>query len=172
MKPAHENSDYILYLASYPPRECGIATFTQDLATAFDKKWNPAVKSRIAALNDAPHAIYNYGNKVIDQLIATELPEYVKLAKKINARADVRMVNIQHEFGLFGGEWGDYIIPFLQALTKPAVVTFHSVIANPEDHLRNVVRAIAQYSRALVVMNKLSEKTLVREYGISKSKMS
>src|SRR3989344_1539163 len=138
MKSSSNKSEYILYLASFPPRECGIATFTQDLSSAFDKKFNPAIKSRIAALNDESHTIYNYGNKVIDQIVATELPEYVKLAKRINARDDIKIVNIQHEFGLFGGVWGDYIIPFLQALEKPVVITFHSVMSEPDDHLRNV----------------------------------
>ncbi len=171
MKLSGSQSEYILYLASFPPRECGIATFTQDLSVAFDKKFNPAIKSRIAALNDERHTIYNYGNKVVDQIVATELHEYVKLAKRINSRDDIKVINIQHEFGLFGGEWGDYIIPFLQALEKPVVITFHSVISEPDDHLRNVVRAIAEHSMSLVVMNKLSEKTLITDYKISKQKI-
>lgn len=165
-------SDYILYLASYPPRECGIATFTQDLSTAFDGKFNPAIKSRIAALNDEPQTIYNYGAKVVDQIVATELPQYVKLAKKINSQENIKIVNIQHEFGLFGGEWGDYIIPFLQSLEKPVVITFHSVLTDPDEYLKNVVCAIAEYSKSLIVMNKLSEKTLIKEYGVPRQKIT
>lgn len=166
------SSEYILYLASYPPRECGIATFTQDLATAFDKKFNPAIKSRIAALNDESHTIYNYGSKVVDQIVATELPQYVKLAKKINAREDIKIVNIQHEFGLFGGEWGDYIIPFLQALEKPVVITFHSVLRDPDEHLKNVVRTISEHSKSLIVMNDLSRITLIKDYGVQRQKIT
>lgn len=169
---ATNKSEYILYLASYPPRECGIATFTQDLATALDRQFNPAVKSRIAALNDEPQVIYNYGPKVVDQIAATELYEYVKLAKRINADESIKIVNIQHEFGLFGGKWGDYIIPFLQALEKPVVITLHSVMSHPDEYLRNVVRTIADYSRALIVMNKMSKYTLIREYGVSRQKVS
>ncbi|MBI2035178.1 MAG: glycosyltransferase [Candidatus Liptonbacteria bacterium] len=172
MQKSNGKSEYIMYLGSYPPRECGIATFTQDLTNAFDKKFNPEVKSRIAALNDGPQAIYNYGARVVEQIAATELHEYVKLAKKINGREDIKILNIQHEFGLFGGEWGDYIIPFLQALEKPAVITFHSVISEPDEHLRGVVRDIARYSKALIVMNKLSGKTLVADYEIPKSKIA
>ncbi len=172
MQKSNGKSEYILYLGSFPPRECGIATFTQDLTTAFDKKFNPAVKSRIAALNDGPQAIYNYSSKVMEQIAATELHEYVRLAKKINSREDVKIINIQHEFGLFGGEWGDYIIPFLQAIEKPVVITFHSVIKEPDDHLKNVVKDIARYSQTLIVMNKLSEKTLITDYGVPKSKIT
>lgn len=148
-----------------------MATFTQDLSTAFDKKFNPTVKSRIVAINDRPTSIYNYNSKVVDQIAATELEQYVKLAKRINKREEVKLINIQHEFGLFGGDWGDYLIPFLQALEKPAIITFHSILPNPDDYLKNVVRFIAEHAKAIVVMNNLSQDTLVQEYQIPRSKV-
>lgn len=172
MKRNHPSSqNCILHVSSYPPRECGIATFTQDLANAFDKAFNPAIKSRVAALGDQPTSFYNYGPRVMDEIIATELGHYVKIAKKINRREDIKLINVQHEFGLFGGLWGDYIIPFLQTLEKPVIVSLHSVIASPDENLYNVMRSIAESAGALVVMNKLSAEVLVRDYGIQKSKI-
>jgi glycosyltransferase involved in cell wall biosynthesis len=164
-----KKSNRILLLSSYPPRKCGIATFTQDLSSAFNKKFNPIVKAEICALNDY---IYNYNNNVIYQINAAELENYVLLAKKINSRNDIKLINIQHEFGLFGGEYGNYLIPFLQALEKPIIVTFHSVISKPSSNLKRIVKAIVNRCRAVVVMNKFSQEVLEKDYKIPQYKIN
>ncbi|MFH1968167.1 MAG: glycosyltransferase family 4 protein [bacterium] len=170
IKPFKEKKqNHILFLSSYPPRKCGIATFAQDLSSAFNKKFNPVVKTEICALNNS---IYNYNNNVIYQINASELENYVLLAKKINSRNDVKLINIQHEFGLFGGKYGDYLIPFLQTLEKPAITTFHSVISKPNNDLKGVVKAIASRCRAIVVMNKFSQETLEKDYNIPQYKIN
>jgi len=161
----------ILYISTFPPRECGIATFTQDLTAAFNKKFNPIVRTQVCALNELPTSIYNYEASVVNQIAATELENYVFLAQKINESKAIKLVNIQHEFGIFGGKWGDYIIPFLQALEKPAVVTFHSVIPNPEESLKRVVKKITAESKAIVVMNKISQKILTEYYNVPQYKI-
>lgn len=166
-----KKSNQILILSSYPPRECGIATFTQDLLTAFNKKFNPLVKTQVCALNEQATSIYNYNSNVVNQIPAIELDNYVDLAKKINASNNIKIVNIQHEFGIFGGKYGDYLIPFLQTLEKPVIVTFHSVIPKPDKYLKKVVQIIAEKSRALVIMNKLSQKILLRDYNIPQYKI-
>jgi len=171
MKKKSPSNNTVLYLSTFPPRECGIATFTQDLTEAMDKWFNPAVKSSIVALNETPFNFYRYGKKVVNDIPANNLEHYVALAQHINERDDVKLVNIQHEFGLFGGEWGDYLIPFLQVVKKPVVTTFHSVLPNPTDHLMNVVRFICEKSAAVIVMNSLSKETLSQTYGIPKSKI-
>ncbi len=169
MKPAPKN--IILHLSTYPPRECGIATFTRDLAYHFDKHFNPITKTKVAALNETQTAIYNYSPKVIDHIPANNLENYVELAKRINQRPEVKVVNIQHEFGLFGGNWGDYLIPFIQVVKKPKVVTFHSVLPEPDAHLKHVVRLINKNADALVVMNKRSVDVLINDYKIEPDKI-
>jgi len=159
----------ILILSTYPPRECGIATFTQDLLVAFNKKFNPVIKAEICALNDR---IYNYNSNVAYQIDSAELEGYVSLAREINSKDEIKIVNIQHEFGLFGGEYGDYIIPFLQALEKPVVTTFHSIIPKPDKKLRKIVSAIIEKSNAVILMNSLSEETLVKDYKICSNKIT
>ncbi len=166
------SSYQVLQISSFPPRECGIATFTQDLVFALNKKFNPVVKTRVVALNDQPTSIYNYSKLVTQEISATDLGHYVRLAQEINRRSDVKLVNIQHEFGLFGGEWGDFIIPFLQALQKPAIVTFHCVLPNPDEHLRKVVSSIAEFAKVIVVMNTRSAETLETDYALPKSKLA
>lgn len=163
---------HILFISSYPPRECGIATFTQDLTTTLDKKFNPLVKTKVCALNEQATSIYNYNGNVMHQIAATELENYVSFAQRINARNDIKLVNIQHEFGIFGGRWGNYLIPFLQALKKPIVITFHSVIPRPDHYLKKVVRLISDESQAIVVMNKFSQKILIKHYDLPQYKIS
>ncbi|MBI2033825.1 MAG: glycosyltransferase [Candidatus Liptonbacteria bacterium] len=164
-------SNKILYLGTFPPRECGIATFTNDLTTAMDLKFNPQTKSEITAINDDSATIYNYNQKVSNQIAASDIENYVSLAEKINARDEIRVVNIQHEFGIFGGAWGDYLIPFLQVIKKPVVTTFHSVLPEPDDYLKNVVKIITSKSAAVVVMNEFSRDLLVNTYGAQGSKI-
>ncbi len=171
MKKINSLGNVIVYLATYPPRECGIATFSQDLVTAIDKRFNPATKSKVIALNESDTSIYNYDNRVIEQIPASSLERYVTLAEEINSQERIKLVNIQHEFGIFGGSWGDYLIPFLQVLKKPVVVAFHSVISKPDDYLKKVVALIAEKTRAIVVMNKHSKEVLEKEYQVPRSKI-
>ena len=173
-----ETINNILYISTFPPRECGIATFTKDLAQAFDQKYNPVVKSQIIAINEYPTSIYNYDRDVVDQISASELESYVALAKKINKLDEIKIVNIQHEFGLFGGDWGNFLIPFLQVVEKPIITTFHSVLPlsdkkfrDQTNVLRNVVAAIAAKSSSIVVMNRFSQEILEKDYKIPRSKI-
>ncbi len=173
-----QSANKILHLSTFPPRECGIATFTQDLIFAFDRKFNPKIKSQVLALNDHSTSIYNYDKKVMDEIPSADLESYVSLAKKLNRMDDVKIINIQHEFGLFGGDWGNYIIPFLQVIEKPVVVTLHSVLSIKDgrlgkrnSYLKKIINSIAEKSSALVVMNKFSQEILESEYNIPSSKI-
>ena len=109
----------IIYLSSFPPRECGIATFTADLTAALDNLLENVIDSRIAAINDDAVSHYHYPREVILELDPQSELDYIRLAEKINKMADVKLVNIQHEFGLFGGKYGAYLFGFLDALKKP-----------------------------------------------------
>jgi glycosyltransferase involved in cell wall biosynthesis len=160
----------VAFLSNYPPRECGIATFTQDLITVLNKKFNPKMKSRVIALNDEED-FYNYNNKVIMQLNKDDVADYISIAKRVNHSKSIRIVCIQHEFGLFGGPYGSYIIPFLETVEKPVVVTFHSVLPNPDEMRRKVVRFIAAKSAALIVMANIAVDILNKDYGIDRNKV-
>jgi len=168
---AQKKIPWILYLSTFPPRECGIATFTSDLSRAIARKAS-LFKTKIAAINKGAVNIYNYPNQVILEINDSNIQEYIDAAKKINAESSIQIVNIQHEFGLFGGEWGSYLIPLLAALKKPTVTTFHSVIPGPERNLKNVVRSIARYSHCLVVMTENAKKILEKDYRIKTKKIS
>ena len=158
---------WVLYMSTFPPRECGIATFTKDLTTAMDKRFNPTLKSKILALNDNGSSFYNYGSKVKLTLNDSYIEQYLDTAKRINEDGRIRLVSIQHEFGIFGGTNGDYLIPFLETLHKPVVVTFHSVIPRPDPDRLRIVRAIAKRASGIVVMAQSAVRILQRDYGVT-----
>jgi glycosyltransferase involved in cell wall biosynthesis len=162
----------IVYLSTFPSRECGIATFTADLTAAMDDLLGPVIESRVAALNLDDVSRYSYSRKVIFQINQHSEQEYIKTAKSINDMNEVKLVNIQHEFGIFAGEYGSYVISFLSELKKPSVVTFHSILPSPDEKLKAIVRLIAEKASGLVVMTNLSREILIREYGIAEEKIS
>ncbi|MFA6551189.1 MAG: hypothetical protein WCV41_01520 [Patescibacteria group bacterium] len=89
-------SPCILYVGTFPPRECGIATFTQDLVDAIDKEFAPGLKSKILAINDNGTSLYNYPRKVCCQINESEMEHYLRRAKEINAAPEIKLVSIQH----------------------------------------------------------------------------
>ncbi len=161
----------VLYMSSYPPRECGIATYTRDLVRAIDKKFSPCLESKILAINENGSSIYNYCSKVKYQINQTEIEDYINVAKKINKDESIKLINIQHEFGLFEGEWGDYLLAFLEVLKKPVVVTFHTLIPNPNPKLKKVVQAIASRCEKIIVMAETAFDYYEHDYGLKKNKL-
>jgi len=158
--------DVVLFMSTYPPRECGIATFTKDLVTAVDHRLSQVIDTGIIALNHNGVNIYNYPKKVQYEISDSDLNDYIEVAEEINKRGDVKLICIQHEFGIFGGEWGDHLLMFLEKIKKPVVVTFHSVLPNPNDKLLRVVREIGKHVEDIVVMTKTGIDILRETYGL------
>jgi glycosyltransferase involved in cell wall biosynthesis len=169
MMKSKKRGAWILYAATYPPRECGIATFTRDLVTAVDKKFSPRIKPKILALNNDVSSIYNYPEDVIFQIDDADIQEYIDVAKKVNKTNAVKLVNIQHEFGIFGGEHGSYLIPFLETLEKPVVTALHTVLPNPREKMKRMMQLIAEKSVSMVVMTNTGVEILQKIYGITKT---
>ncbi|MFH1664100.1 MAG: glycosyltransferase family 4 protein [archaeon] len=165
-KHSKKKSLGILYMGTFPPRECGIATFTRDLTNAMDKKFSPIIKSRILAMNDNSTATYNYPKNVLLNISDDNISEYIDTAKKINKMDSIKLVNIQHEFGIFGGQCKDYLNAFLDTINKPVVITFHSILPEPDSKLKKVVQCLAKKSSCLVVMTKNAVEILRNDYGI------
>ena len=161
-----ENQSWILVVGTFPPRECGIATFTKDLTNAINKRYNPTIKTKILAMNKNGVNIYNYPEDVIAQINDEDIQEYIDVAKKINRIDKIKLVCIQHEFGIFGGEYGSYLIAFLEIIKKPVIITFHSMLPNPNDNLKRVVQTLAKKCECLIVMAEKGREILREEYGI------
>jgi glycosyltransferase involved in cell wall biosynthesis len=158
----------VAYLSTYPPRECGIATFTKDLLDAADEL-NELKPSTVVALNEK-ETIYNYDKRVKWQIERDCVDDYVQAARFVNS-SDVDLVNIQHEFGLFGGEYGDYINHFLDDVEKPVVTTLHTVQPDFDLKARAVLRGIAAKSASIVVIARLATELLEKQ-GIGCKKVA
>lgn len=169
----NDNPSTIAYLTTFPPRTCGIATFTSDLAAATDNLFMPAVQTIVVAmLTDTDQGI-GYDDSKVKFFIKQDNPEdYISAAKMLNSSPEIAMVNIQHEFGLFGNDRGANLLHFLYMIEKPVVTTMHTVLPNPDQQLKNIVAEIASHSRALVVMTELSKQILVSEYAVVSKKIS
>ncbi|TXK72425.1 glycosyltransferase family 4 protein [Paenibacillus sp. N3.4] len=138
----------IVFLGTSLPRECGIATFTQDLMDQFAQKKN-FNKPRIIAVNNKE--TYNYDDQVIMQIDQQQVTDYVEAADYLNT-SNVDLLVIQHEFGIYGGENGEYVIPFVERLNIPFVVIFHTVLTTPSPKQRHIMNRIAQLSAKVVTM--------------------
>src|SRR5271157_4695938 len=150
MKRSFNESD-IVFLATYPPRECGIATFTKDIVASINERLPKNSKAGVIAMNSNGVNIYNYPQEVVYQISDTDMNDYIEAAKQINDSPRIKLVNIQHTFGIFKGEWGDYLLAFLEIVNKPVIVTFHTVLPNPDAQLRKVVKAISERVDEIIV---------------------
>lgn len=157
----------VLFMSTFPPRECGIATFTRDLSNAVGRRFKTRAKIKILAMNKNQSSIYNYPGEVTFQIVDSDIEDYINTAKRLNNDDSIKIVNIQHEFGIFGGEFGKHIIPFLEIVQKPVITTFHSILPNPDEELKKVVDFIGKKSEAIVVMNNSAVKILRMHYDIN-----
>src|SRR4030065_2817746 len=122
----HPRKSWIVSVSTFPPRECGIATFTRDLSTAFNQLFSPGIESKVVALNIDDVTLLPYPKIVIAQICHARQGDYAAAAQKLNALPQVRLVTIQYEFGIFGGTFGDYLLTFTKELKKPLAITFHT----------------------------------------------
>lgn len=167
MKSDEQNKSLIAFLSTFPPRQCGIATFTADLTSAIDQMFAPSIESKVAAMNVSDVSHLPYPDRVILQISQPNEKDYVAAALKLNQLEKVQLINIQHEFGIFGGEYGSNLLLFLEKIKKPVIVTFHTVLPTPNEKLLKVVQEIARFSKGITVMTDLSKKILENDYGLS-----
>lgn len=159
-----ENNE-ILFIASYPPRACGIATYTKDLISAISSKYNKSLSIKVCAI-DGKNNPENYQDEVKYILDPSSVTSYVSLALIINNDHSIKKVFIQHEFGLFGGDYGEYILELLYLLTKPVSITFHTVLSEPDERRKQIVTEIAKCCDEIVVMTKHASAVLKDSYAI------
>ncbi|GAC1399079.1 MAG: glycosyltransferase family 4 protein [Chloroflexota bacterium] len=160
----------VAFLSSFVPRECGVGTFTRDLSTGVDQA-RPERPSVVVAIND-PDGEYDYARKVVFEVDQGLTETYVEAARYLNKQSRVKVVSVQHEFGLYGelrdgAVTQDHLVPFLQELKKPSCVTMHTVLPHPGDNLRQKVREIYDNSDASVVMVNMAAIIMAEDYGLA-----
>ncbi len=158
----------IAFVGNYLPRECGIATFTTDLCTALASEYG---EGRLFAIpvND-PDSSYEYPEQVRLELSQEDIASYERAAEFLNFNGN-DLVCLQHEYGIFGGSAGRYILALLRRLKMPLVTTLHTVLREPDANQRIVLEEIAHLSDRLVVMSDLAAQLLREVYAVPSGKI-
>jgi glycosyltransferase involved in cell wall biosynthesis/CBS domain-containing protein len=152
------------YVSTFPPRQCGIATYTYDLVESISRLYatGPPI---IIAINEKED-FYDYSSLVKFQIDRDELDSYTRVAREIN-NSNIDIINIQHEFGLFGGLFGDNIVKFLEEIKKPVVTNLHTIPQDPSPVLKNVLNDIIKESDFVTIMAEIGRNVLENNYEIS-----
>lgn len=146
----------ILNLGTYPPKQCGIATFSMDLRRSLIRN-NRDVK--VMAVSDESYE-YNYPGEVLFNLKQNNKQDYIKAARFINSTPAVQLLIIQHEYGIYGGDDGDYILELVRNLHKPYVLITHTVLPQPSKHQKQVLNNLCNHASAIVGMTRKSAELL------------
>jgi glycosyltransferase involved in cell wall biosynthesis len=154
----------VLMITSYPPRECGIATYSQDLMNSISNKFEGTFEIKICALEtNAEKHIYKTNPKFVLNVDLTDAFE--KTAKAINIDDSISLVLIQHEFGFFVNRKEDFLL-FLKDITKPIIFVFHTVLPKPDNELKFYVRQMVLMASSIIVMTKNAARILIDDYYI------
>jgi glycosyltransferase involved in cell wall biosynthesis len=165
----------VAYISTYPPRECGIATFNHNLMRAINANFPERGKLShggfVVALNDSENLQeYEYPDEVKYVIRQNHQKDYIRAANYINtSNADVCI--LEHEFGIYGGESGIYILPLLNRLEKPLISILHTILKDPSYVQRIIIREIAEQSAKIIVMSKRAVEFLTTIYDIPVEKI-
>ncbi|MGA2435081.1 MAG: glycosyltransferase family 4 protein [Bryobacteraceae bacterium] len=158
----------IAFVGDHLPRKCGIATFTSDLLAAVATAY-PKSKCFAVSVNDIKGG-YDYPEVVRFEIEEQDLSSYLRAADFLNI-SNVDIVCLQHEFGIFGGPAGGYILAFLRELRMPVVTTLHTVLREPRADQRRVMQELISLSTRVVVMAERGRQILKDVYEAPPAKI-
>jgi len=147
----------IICLGNYPPRQCGIATFTENLVNSIrvaSERTNKPIEIEIIAMNDN-FTSYAYPKEVVMAIQDQDTEDYLRAANYINA-CGADLLLFQHEYGIYGGHSGLLVLNLLRRVQIPIISTFHTVLEKPSFHQKEVLKRIALCSHRIVIMNRLA----------------
>lgn len=155
-------------IGNFPPRKCGIATFTRDSFESL-RKALPGASWSLVAMEDAAGG-HTYQRPVTHVIPQDELAAYERVADHLN-RSDVQVAFVQHEFGIFGGDSGAHLLVLLRRLRMPIVTTLHTVLDDPSPQQKRVLDEIIRLSASVIVMTEMGADILERVHGAGPRKV-
>lgn len=158
----------VAFISSFPPRKCGIATFTSDLIKNIGKAGGIEVKPSVVAMQSGHKHRYT---KPVEFVIRRDIAaDYINAAGHLNSK-NVDVISLQHEFGLFGGEGGLHVSLLLKHLEAPVVTTLHTILERPSAEYFDALVEVCNKSEAVIVMNERGIYMLTDIYGVPERKI-
>jgi glycosyltransferase involved in cell wall biosynthesis len=158
----------ILNLGTYPPKQCGIATFSMDLRNSLQINGEDV---NIMAISDNTYH-YDYPAEVVFNLSQDCRSEYAQAAGFVNLNHNIDLVVIQHEYGIFGGPDGENVLDFARLLRKPYILITHTVLPRPTSQQKMILNRLGSRAAAVVCMTSKSSCLLQDLYGIASAKIN
>lgn len=159
----------VVYVGTFVPRTCGIATFTNDLGTSVAQEMG-GKPYRVVAITDRPEG-YDYPPEVTFEIRQNVIRDYARAAEYLNG-SSAQIVSLQHEFGIYGGDAGKYLSVLLSHLKKPVITTVHTILENPSADYRESFEDVINGSQRLVTMTRRGARMLEEIYAVSPDKIS
>jgi glycosyltransferase involved in cell wall biosynthesis len=153
----------VLNIGTYPPKQCGIATFSMDLRNSLIINNNQV---QVMAVSDNSYQ-YRYPDEVKFNLRQEQKQDYIHAATWINNCSDSSMVIIQHEYGIYGGNDGEYILELARLINKPYIVITHTVLPHPSKHQKSVLHKLCSTAAGIVCMTEKSGQLLIDLYDVT-----
>ncbi|MHA3788596.1 glycosyltransferase [Flavobacterium hauense] len=161
----------ILVITTFPPRQCGIATYSQDLIKALNDHYVDSFSIKVCALENKNEK-HTYTDPSVKYILDVSEPEsYNQLAQAINEDDNIKVVLMQHEFGLVNESVTNFNF-FINDIQKPLAIVFHTVLPGPNDELRANVQHILDRADSLIVMTNNAADILVRDYIVNREKIT
>ncbi len=144
-------------VSTYPPRACGIGSFAADVRSALLGVDGIDRVEKVVIVNE-PSRPQRPG--LVATIAQPVRGDYMRAAR-ILGRLDVDVVLLQHEYGIFGGRDGDYVMSLVEELTQPLVVTLHTVLSQPTAHQAEILTAVCRQAELVIVMTDTARRLLV-----------
>ncbi|RIV19551.1 glycosyltransferase [Alicyclobacillaceae bacterium I2511] len=161
------------YVSTFPPRRCGIATYTEHLRSALAPILGFGTVNPLAVLvdpTDPLDSVHLTNQEGVYPVRYEVRKDYARAATWLN-HSSVDLVSVQHEFGIFGGLAGEYVLDLMERLTKPIVTTFHTVFLQPHEPYTSLQEKVIQRSDGIVVMNRQAVDYIVKAFHVSREKI-
>ena len=158
----------VTLLGNYPPRRCGIATFTYDVREALVAA-RPDLECDVIAMTDEGGP-YDYPPEVSYALAQDDVSDYLAAAARIRENAP-DVVCVQHEFGIFGGPAGEHLLQLLDSIDVPVVSTLHTILEQPNEDQRRVFERLLKRSARVIVMAERGREMLRRVWNVPLDKI-
>jgi glycosyltransferase involved in cell wall biosynthesis len=154
-------------VSTYPPRACGIGTFAADVRATLLGVPGIERADLVAVINE-PSSPQRRG--LLGTIAQAVRGDYVRTARMLG-RLDVDVVLLQHEYGIFGGHDGDYVLSFARSLSQPLVVTLHTVLSSPTRHQADVLTELCSEAELVIVMTETAQRMLVASGACAEEKI-